>query len=95
MRLLVLKEDYCGSLLTMSDCENEELKQILERAEINAENNVGQTLTEICKELFPDKFRLEIGCTDERDYERITELGAEPIIWTDTLTFFVVQGELF
>lgn len=93
-RLLVLTEDYSGSLLTMTDCNNDELKKILDQAEENLENNIGKSLTEICKELFTNRFMLEIGCSEESDYAYITDLNTEVIATSDTLTFSVVRGEL-
>ena len=93
VRLLVLTEDYCGACLVMTDCSNDELQGILDQAEKNDENGVGKTLTEICEELFYDKFMLEIGSTEESDYEYITDLNTEPIVWTNYLTFSVVQSE--
>ena len=94
VRLLVLSEDYGGSLLTMTDCNNDELKKILDRAEQNDENGIGQTVTEICNELFPDRFMLEIGCSEEKEYENITDLDTEVIVRTNYLDFSVVRGEL-
>lgn len=93
MRMVILTEDYCGAMLGMTDCTNEELKAILVRAEENDENGIGQTITEICNVLFPINTFVEIGSTEQSEFSYITELTTKVVAYTNYLTFSVVQSE--
>lgn len=93
MRMVVLTEDYGGAILGMTDCTNEELKAILIRAEENDENGIGQSVEEICEELFPIKTFMEIGCTEQSEFYNIKDLNVKAVAYTNYLTFSVVQSE--
>lgn len=93
MRIVVLREDYCGAMLGMTDLTNEELKALLVRAEENADNDVYQPITEICEELFPYNTFVEMGCTEQSEFYGINELNTIPIVHTTYLTFSVVNSE--
>lgn len=90
-RLLVLSEDYGEACLVMTDCINEKLKAILEKAEENDENGIGQSVEEICKELFPYNFMVELASTEESKYSEIKDLDTLTLVSTNYLTFSVVQ----
>lgn len=90
MRMLVLKEDYVGACLVISDCTNDELQKILEKAEQNDENGIGQPIEEICDELFPDAYMQELGCTEQMEFAYINELNTECVAYTNYLGFNVV-----
>ena len=92
-RLVVLSEDYGEQSLLMTDCDNNQLEQILMQIEENDENGIGKTPTQICEELFPYSFITELANTEDSQYDCIKELKVEPIAWSLYLTFSVVQSE--
>lgn len=85
MRMLLLKEDYVGACLIISDCTNDELQKILEKAIQNDENGVGQSIMEICNELFPKCYMQELGCTEQSEFRHINELNGKCVAQIDYL----------
>lgn len=94
MRMIVLIADYCGEMLGMTDCTNEELEAILIKAEYNDENGIMQSVEEICKMLFPIRTFVEVGCTEQSEFYGIKDLNVKVVAYTDYLTFSVVQSEI-
>lgn len=73
MRLLLFREDYVGGCLVLTDCYNNELKTICEKVIENDENGKGESLTEICENLFPTRTMYELidseNCLELLDLE--------------------------
>ena len=63
-RIVMLKEDYVGTMLGITNCTDEELELILEKVLENDENGIGIPITEICEQMFDYCYFTEIGSTE-------------------------------
>lgn len=85
IRVLLLKEDYCGTLAVMTDCKDSELYHIIKVILRNDENGVGETLTEIVEREYPNRTMIEL--VDSEQEPSINELDYEYIVSRDYLGF--------
>ena len=91
MRLLLLKEDYGGTVLYLSDLKKKQLEIILKQILINNENGVGEDAQDIAKRFYPDCTMVNLADTDSGETDGITELNNECIVWADYLGFCEVK----
>lgn len=79
-RLILLKEDYGGTVLYLTDLEDNQLKIILKQMLFNDENGVGEDAEEIAKRFYPDNVLTCLGDTQSSDTDIIRDLNYEYIV---------------
>ena len=84
-RLLILGENYGGSVLVLTDLTNEQLKTVLVEIVEGIENGVGETSEEIAERLFYDCLYKELGDTENSGFDWIRDL--ETTFLVDYLEF--------
>lgn len=92
-RLLVLGEDYGDSVLVATTCTNEQLDSILDKMLENDENGIGQSVEEICENLFPMEDMKEVCDTMSSEGLFINELTTKCVASKSYYSFGVVKGE--
>jgi len=94
MRMFILSEDYGDSVLFTTDCNNKQIRKILEKEVELAEEGDGESLEEVCKELFPDRTINELGSTGSVDFESIVECRGKSIASCEYYSVYMVHSEL-
>ena len=93
MRMLLLKEDFSGSILVISDLDNDELLKILEQMDEDIENGVGRPTEEVAEELFPNCYYKEIADTSLDTGLYLNDIKCEWVCFHSCYGFSVVQSE--
>lgn len=73
-RLILLKEDYGGTVLYLTDLEDNQLEIILKQMLVNDENGVGEDAEDIAKRFYPDNTMKNLCDTDSGETDIIKEL---------------------
>ena len=79
-RLILLKEDYGGTILYLTDLENNQLEIILKQILVNDENGVGEDAEEIAKRFYPDNTMKNLCDTDSGETDIIKELNSNCVV---------------
>ena len=99
-RLIIFWENYCSSLLCITNLSNDMLQNLLKQYDKNIEDSIGRSFEEILdnwiEEEKIDNYAMfkELGTTEDSDYEEIKDLDSDCVASCSDFGFNVVNSRV-
>lgn len=92
MKMYVFSEYLCGKNLIATDCNENQLKALLDTVISNEKNGIGgESFSKVAERMYPNNCFVEIGYSDRDGFEFIDELECTFIYNNSSIDILKVQ----